>query len=494
MNKEESQKLNIEHCARPGLVKTAIYIDSQLLQAFPPLKVIPDDLAEKLAEPTYGEVRGKDMSGREELKPMNDPNPAGLKMGQDNSVELSLQPSAQNPVDGGESVERMFSHFTTILEPTPPVQPTMPKKLLQKAASRTYAGCNMKMTKPIGVLCEECILERQDTKDLTHPSESSRDKGEMATSRCLLEMLHQMMGKMNPERKSTVDFALLVMKWRSILQDLPFRKASPEVYTYAKYLRPSYVGTESDSTHLKALNPPPAHQPRAANMEEIQSTSELVSKIAVPASTATPTAATTPQPISATAIQISIPPPSVAEDESLVSVVRDIVNAVYHETEGDLFVPGYQRTKSPQVATLIRKGQLALAYLDDRDSQSHASSTEAPITAANIVGCVCIKRTSERLGEFGMLALDIDYRGGGTGRRMAQFAEDHCRAMGCSSVQIEILVPTTFEHAFKARLFDWYQRMGYEVVRLGNFGDDWPELAAQLAGPTDYRILEKKLL
>ena len=167
-----------------------------------------------------------------------------------------------------------------------------------------------------------------------------------------------------------------------------------------------------------------------------------------------------------------------AEDTTLINALVNIVNEVYNETEEGIFPPDYRRTNAQEVADYIRNGQLAAAFIQNQP-----------------VGCVSMKQISPTLGQFGMLALEAAHRGGGHGRRMARFAEDHCRdVLGCSVMQVELLVPTTFTHAFKERNQAWYLRMGYKVVKLGSFEEDWPHLAPLLVGPTDYRVFEKPLV
>lgn len=179
------------------------------------------------------------------------------------------------------------------------------------------------------------------------------------------------------------------------------------------------------------------------------------------------------------AIVIKIPPSSHADDEILAATVASIVNTVYKEAEADIFLPAYQRTSPTEIAQLINNGQLAVAYLED---------------SGHPIGCVCIKLLGPGRGEFGMLALDAKYQGTGLGRQLAMFAEAECRRNGCTIMQLEVLVPTTFHHAGKERMQAWYQRLGYKVVKLGSFGQDYPELAKILSGPTDYKIFEKKLV
>lgn len=178
-------------------------------------------------------------------------------------------------------------------------------------------------------------------------------------------------------------------------------------------------------------------------------------------------------------IVVRIPPVGDADDEKLTSTLADIVNTVYTKAEGDIFIPSYKRTSAPEIAQFIRNNQLAVAYL---------VSDNTP------VGCVFIKLITPQLGEFGMLALDGKYQGGGLGRQMAVFAEDECRRRGCTTMQLEILVPQHFHHEGKAVLLRWYMRMGYKLVKLGDFNEDYPELNKLLAGPTEYRVFEKSLV
>lgn len=195
-------------------------------------------------------------------------------------------------------------------------------------------------------------------------------------------------------------------------------------------------------------------------------------------------------------LQIQFPDASVADDTRVVGSVVEIVNKSFREAEVGIFLPGYQRTHDAEIAQLIRDGLLAVAYIPARDSptqqgQNLASSDEPE--AMRVVGCVYVTQLSATHGNFGMLALDPDLRGGGLGRAMVQFAEDHCRKKGCTMMQLELLVPTSFEHTFKSTIQAWYQRMAYQVVRLGIFEKEYPTLAPHLAGPVEYRIFEKSL-
>jgi GNAT superfamily N-acetyltransferase len=187
-------------------------------------------------------------------------------------------------------------------------------------------------------------------------------------------------------------------------------------------------------------------------------------------------------------------PASAADDEALVAATRDILNAVYAETAGDLFHPGTPRTQSEEIAGLIRKEQLALAYLVPvSNGSTEQAPASIPATADRVIGCVSIKRLSPTLGQLGMLAVDAGHHGSGSGRRLFEFAEERCRSMGCETAQVELFVPTEFHHEFKMRLKGWYERMGYEFVRLAHWFHEDPALASTLAVPVEVQVFEKRL-
>ncbi|KAG6031222.1 hypothetical protein E4U40_007315 [Claviceps sp. LM458 group G5] len=180
----------------------------------------------------------------------------------------------------------------------------------------------------------------------------------------------------------------------------------------------------------------------------------------------------------------------VAQNAQLVSSLAQIVNDAFEEVEANIFGPGYRRTDEDELKAFIQKGCLAIAYVPaDKSQTSHAAN---PLP--QLVGCVFIKQLSARLGNFGMLAVDPKYRGQGLGRAMIDFAENFCRDKGCTTMQMELLVTTNFEHVVKSRMQEWYRRLGYQVVRLGNFEQDYPSLANLLATPVDLRVFEKALI
>ncbi|KAL7932428.1 acyl-CoA N-acyltransferase [Trichoderma chlorosporum] len=188
---------------------------------------------------------------------------------------------------------------------------------------------------------------------------------------------------------------------------------------------------------------------------------------------------------------IEFPPASLADTSSEeISAITELVNLVYIEAEAGIWNNGFVRTSDAEVADFIRKGQLALAYLAASPLPSKKGGS---LPKGQLVGCVYIKQVSDSMCTLGMLALDKTYQGLGLGREIFRFIEDHCRSLGCTTLGLDILVPTTYAHPLKTRMEAWYIRLGFEKVKLGDFAEDYPALAPLLSGPTEYRVFEKKL-
>ncbi|PNP56468.1 hypothetical protein THARTR1_03164 [Trichoderma harzianum] len=187
---------------------------------------------------------------------------------------------------------------------------------------------------------------------------------------------------------------------------------------------------------------------------------------------------------------IEFPPAAAADDLSLISAITKLVNLVFIEAEAGIWNHGFVRTSDAEVADFIRKGQLAVAYLA---APALASQDQALPQKGQLVGCVCVKRSSDAMCTLGMLALDKTHQGLGLGREIFQFVEEYCLSLGCTTLGLDILVPTSYAHPLKTRMEAWYRRLGFQMVRLADFADDYPALAPLLSGPVDYRVFEKRL-
>ena len=189
---------------------------------------------------------------------------------------------------------------------------------------------------------------------------------------------------------------------------------------------------------------------------------------------------------------------AMADDDSLVQGLTRLINKVYSDAEEGIFKPPHIRMTHEELVRLIRLDSIAVAYLPVRAEQhlaeGNGESSLVKMADGRVIGCINVGRPSSDMGSFGLLALQEEYRGGGLGRDLVEFAEEHSRSMGCVKMQLDLLVPTLFEHAFKTRLQSWYGRLGYKLVDVGDFATEYPRIAAKLAGPVEYRIYQKPLV
>lgn len=172
--------------------------------------------------------------------------------------------------------------------------------------------------------------------------------------------------------------------------------------------------------------------------------------------------------------------PSGAGDVELVGRMADLVNRVYAVAEEGLWAPGWARTSAGDLAGLVGAGEIAVARRDGGDG-------------GDVVGVVRVHDVDDEVGEFGMLAADPAHRGRGIGRDLVAFAEQRCGRRGRSVMQLELLVPRGPVHPGKASLDAWYTRLGYRPVHTGALGDNYPQLAPQLATPCDLVTYHKPL-
>lgn len=187
---------------------------------------------------------------------------------------------------------------------------------------------------------------------------------------------------------------------------------------------------------------------------------------------------------------IEFAPASAAENLSEISAITKLANDVFIEAEVGIWNTSFVRTNDAEVAELIRKGELAVAYLASPSSPSDGPET---LQKGQLVGCACLKRLSESTCTLNMLTLDTKHQGLGLGREIFKFVEDHCLSLGCTTLALDILVPTSYVHPLKTRIQAWYIRLGFQEVRLADFAKEYPSLAPLLAGPVAYRVFEKKL-
>jgi len=176
------------------------------------------------------------------------------------------------------------------------------------------------------------------------------------------------------------------------------------------------------------------------------------------------------------ALDVGIEPADSADDAALVAAITELINGVYVIAEAGLWVDGARRTDAREIAELIRWEELVVARIGGR-----------------LVGVVRVHALDAGTAEFGMLAADPARRGVGIGRALVAFAEGWAAERGFARMQLELLVPTSWQHPSKQLLHDWYSRIGYRVVKTGALGELYPELEPLLATTCDLVVYRKAL-
>jgi GNAT superfamily N-acetyltransferase len=167
---------------------------------------------------------------------------------------------------------------------------------------------------------------------------------------------------------------------------------------------------------------------------------------------------------------------SESRDTHLVDHLTDLINRVYEVAEAGLWRDGTTRTTASELAELIRAQEIAVAT-----------------RSGQIAGAVRIHDVRDDVSEFGMLVAAPEQRGTGVGRALVAFAEQRSRERGLRAIQLELLLPRTWQHPTKEFLKAWYGRIGYRPVRTGSMDDAYPHLAPLLATPCHLAVYEKPL-
>lgn len=165
-----------------------------------------------------------------------------------------------------------------------------------------------------------------------------------------------------------------------------------------------------------------------------------------------------------------------ARDASLVAELVRIVNGAYALGEAGLWQNGATRTGPGEIAEAIRSGGMLAATLEGRP-----------------VGCACLRPLDPHTADLALLSTTPDRWHMGIGGALVGAAEDLMRRRGVITMQLEVLVPTDWEHPTKQRLRDWYTHLGYRVIRTARFEQVAAHLEPWLATPCEFLIFHKPL-
>jgi GNAT superfamily N-acetyltransferase len=166
----------------------------------------------------------------------------------------------------------------------------------------------------------------------------------------------------------------------------------------------------------------------------------------------------------------------VAHDEAAVPELVSLINRAYARGEAGLWLGVVDRTDEAEIGEAVRAGHMLVATVQGR-----------------VVGCLRTRAIDAGVSDVGLIGVDVDGWGGGTGRALLAVAEDRARARGATRMRLELLVPRAGTHPDKERLREWYTRRGYLVVDRVPMEEYLPSVAPLLSAPGDILLFERPL-
>ena len=154
----------------------------------------------------------------------------------------------------------------------------------------------------------------------------------------------------------------------------------------------------------------------------------------------------------------------------------ELVNEVYEECEGHLWVEPHQRLSEEGFSSHHGNKELIVAEIPDV-----------------IVGCVVMSTVEDGVKHFSMLVIRPEYRRLGIGRMLVDFVVESARREGCKCVRVDSLYSSDQPDPWKQILIKWYKSLGFQFVRNADFADEYPYFVANLAVETTNSIFEKSL-
>ena len=180
--------------------------------------------------------------------------------------------------------------------------------------------------------------------------------------------------------------------------------------------------------------------------------------------------------------EIKILPPLASQNAALVKHLTDLINLVYRISEEGIWKTGENRTNVTEMIEFINAKEIVIVYF--------SSGGEDVPPVESLIGCCRFHRLDSQTSDFGMLALSTQYRSLGVGSTLVTYLESH----SLPNLQCELLFPSPVEQPWKRRLANWYEKLGFRCIELGDFKVHYPHLEPFLAVPCEYRIYRKVLI
>ena len=160
-----------------------------------------------------------------------------------------------------------------------------------------------------------------------------------------------------------------------------------------------------------------------------------------------------------------------------INRLLELINAVYEETENDLWKPTTSgRTFFAEIEGFVKERQMFISF-----------------EYYELVGAFKFTPVDQKTLEFGMLAADIKMRGKGLGRDFVNIVENYARDNSYSIMQLELLTPRHWKNPAKEFLKGWYSRLGYVPEKIMPFEEVSPHRMEEFATDCDFTVWLKTL-
>lgn len=164
-------------------------------------------------------------------------------------------------------------------------------------------------------------------------------------------------------------------------------------------------------------------------------------------------------------------------DEQNVNFLVAMINEVYQKSEGNIWKgEEYDRISNKELLEIIQSNELLLAQHNN-----------------DIYGCVHLEKKDASTYKFKILVANPKFKGKGIGSLLVNFAEQQAKTNGATVMQLDLLVPTTFEHPDKVFLAKWYSRIGYKKIEEHDVERIHPGVSKFLKTNCVVKVYEKVL-